>query len=233
MKKFNLFVEQVFENINEARIPNREKFYKIDLNSAKNYVDSLPEDSSKKNSFAKMLNSLADNNQPFTLDELKRSLKNVLLGDLSLSSAQSMAFEFIQDLNARDAFERVQNATSEQQQNYSEDIAQEILKQLQDGPQTKQEMYKDLSVKFPAFLEGGSEKHEADFSLALSNLLKEKEIEKVGETYQILSSSEEEFEDEDSEIEEIEELPEIEEVDELEDEEPEELKRIRSSNQEN
>lgn len=226
MKKFNLFVEQVFENINEARIPNREKFYKIDVNSAKNYVDSLPEDSSKKNSFVKMLNSLADKNQSFTLDELKRSLKNVLLGDLSLSSAQSMALEFIQDLNARDAFERVQNAASEQQQSYSEDIAQEILKQLQVGPQTKQEMYKDLSVKFPAFLEGGSEKHEADFSLALSNLLKEKEIEKVGEKYQISSSQEEEYSEEDSSLEE---LPEIEEIDDFDGEEPEELKKIRSS----
>lgn len=225
MKKFNLFIEQVFENINEARIPNREKFYKLDLDSANSYVNSLSEDSSKKNSFVKMLNSLADKNKPFTLEELKKSLKNVLLGDLSLSSAQSMALEFIQDLNARDAFERVQNVASEQQKSYSEDIAQEILKQLQDGPQTKQQMYKDLGVKFPAFLEGGSDKHEADFSLVLSNLLKEKEIEKIGDEYQISSSQEEDY-NEEGQNDDL--PPEIEEIDDLEDEEPEELKKVLS-----
>jgi hypothetical protein len=221
MKNFNLFVEKVIQNVTEARIPNRDKFYKVNLDLAKEYVDTLSDESSKKTSFSKMLNYIASKEDSFTLDNLRKSLKNVLLNDLSLNSAQSMAMDFINDLNARDAFERV-SVDSTPKQNYSEDIAQEILKQLQDGAQTKEEMYKDLGVKFPAFLEGGSEKHEADFGLALSNLLKEKEIEKIGDEYQISSSNEEEYTEEDSEIEE---LPEIDEIDE---EDPEELKKILS-----
>jgi hypothetical protein len=230
MKKFNLFVEEVIQNVTEARIPNRNKFYKVDLDAAKNYVASLSDDSAKKTSFAKMLNYIESKNEPLSLDSLRKSLKNILLNDLSLNSAQSMAMDFINDLNARDAFERVSVESSAPQVNYSEDIAQEILKQLQDGPQTKEEMYNDLSVKFPAFLEGGSDKHEADFSMALSNLLREKEIEKVGEEYQILSSGEEDF-SETGDVE-LEEIPEIEEIDEIDDEDPEELKNIRLDSEE-
>lgn len=219
MRNFNLFVEEVIQNVTEARIPNRNKFYKINLEVAKEYVDSLSDESSKKTSFSKMLNHLASKNDAFALDTLKKSLKNVLLNDLSLNSAQSMAIDFINDLNARDAFERV-SSDDTPKQNYSEDIAQEIIKQLQDGPQSKEEMYKDLSVKFPAFLEGGSEKHETDFGLTLSNLLKEKEIEKIGDKYQISSSNEKDYSEEDSGTEEI---PEIDEIDE---EDPEELRKI-------
>lgn len=233
MKKFNLFVEEVIQNVTEARIPNRDKFYKVDLDAAKGYIASLSDDSAKKTSFAKMLNYLESKNEPFSLDSLRKSLKNILLNDLSLNSAQSMAMDFINDLNARDAFERVSVESSVPEVNYSEDIAQEILKQLQDGPQTKEEMYKDLSVKFPAFLEGGSNKHEADFSMALSNLLREKEIEKIGDEYHIFSSEEEEEEDfsENGDVE-LEEIPEIEEIDEIDDEDPEELKNIRLDSKE-
>lgn len=230
MKKFNLFVEEVIQNVTEARIPNRNKFYKVDLDAAKNYVDSLSDDSAKKTSFAKMLNYIESKNEPISLDSLRKSLKNILLNDLSLNSAQSMAMDFINDLNARDVFERVSVESSVPQVNYSEDIAQEILKQLQDGPQTKEEMYKDLSVKFPAFLEGGSDKHESDFSMTLSNLLREKEIEKVGDEYQIFSSEEEDFSETDDV--ELEEIPEIEEIDEIDDEDPEELKNIRLDSEE-
>jgi hypothetical protein len=223
MQKFNLFVEEVIQNVTEARIPNKNKFYKADLDAVKNYVESLSDESSKKTSYVKLLNVLSSKNEAFSLEDLKKSLKNSLLNDLSLNSAQSMAIDFINDLNARDVFERVSTEAQPQtQSNYSEDIAQEIIKQLQDGPQTKEEIYKDLSVKFPAFLEGGSEKHETDFSLALSNLLKEKEIEKVENKYQILSSNEEEYSEEDSFSDEIPEM------DEIEEEDPEELQKILS-----
>ncbi len=223
MQKFNLFVEEVIQNVTEARIPNKNKFYKADLDAVKNYVESLSDESSKKTSYVKLLNVLSSKNDAFSLEDLKKSLKNSLLNDLSLNSAQSMAMDFINDLNARDVFERVSTETlSQPESNYSEDIAQEIIKQLQDGPQTREEIYKDLSVKFPAFLEGGSEKHETDFSLALSNLLKEKEIEKVENKYQISSSNEEEYSEEDSFSDEIPEM------DEIEEEDPEELQKILS-----
>lgn len=227
MKKFNLFVEEVIQNVTEARTPNRDKFFKINMETAEEYVNSLSDESSKKTSFVKMLNYLNSKNDAFSLDALKKSLKNILLNDLSLNSAQSMAIDFISDLNARDAFERVQNETNNQQQNYSEDIAQEIVKQLQDNPQSKEELYKDLGVKFPAFLEGGSDKHESDFGLALSNLLKEKEIEKIGDKYQIFTSQDEDYQ-ESEENPEVEEIPEIDELNDLDDEDPEELKKILS-----
>jgi hypothetical protein len=75
MRNFNLFVEEVIQNVTEARIPNRNKFYKINLEVAKEYVDSLSDESSKKTSFLK----IAWPGESIILSNIKKKFKYLIL----------------------------------------------------------------------------------------------------------------------------------------------------------
>lgn len=187
MKKFDLFVENCIENINEGRIAHKNKNFKVKIEDAKKHIDRIPDENPTKAFYVKMVNSLENENTVFTPDSFKKFLEISLLNDTSSSVAKSLAKDFTNYLNVRDAFETVSSESNSNQ--YSEDVAQEIIKTLQDQPETKEKLFDIL------FKKGFVTKNEKDFEQTLNNLKSEKEIEEKDGKLQIAKSEDVDFEE--------------------------------------
>lgn len=216
MKNFNVLVEQTIQNINEGRIAHKNKKFTLDLDAIEKHLTHLSDDKPTKAFYLKMFNYLKDNPSSenfYTPESLKKTLELSLLNDTNANVAKSMAKDFVGYLNVRDVYKSATDISSSEETSdasaYSEDIAQEIIKTLQDEPTSREDLFAELSKKFYSNKLGGSEKDDRDFDLALQSLLKEKEIERVDGKYQIKSSEledDEDFDAEDKDLDEIETL---------------------------
>lgn len=213
MKNFNVLVENIIQNINEGRIAHKNKKFTLDLDAIEKHLNYLSDDKPTKAFYLKMFNYLKNNPNSesfYTPESLKKTLELSLLDDTNANVAKSMAKDFVSYLNVRDVYKVAsgEEATekSSNDSEYSEDIAQEIIKTLQDEPTSREDLFAELSKKFYSNRLGGSEKSDRDFDLALQSLLKEKEIERVDGKYQIKSSELEDDEDFDAEDEDLDEI---------------------------